>query len=158
MSWKAERVGSVTVIESDLGGGLVEDLVHLVPAQEVVAIVCHGTVHAESEPALASTQIVLALDGQLVDGALTLAAQSSLVLASDLATFVDSGRGTGESYATVLQARLPLGEVTMMSLTGQPLHASDAVRVGLVDRLVAREALRQEAVNAALLIADIDGT
>jgi enoyl-CoA hydratase/carnithine racemase len=148
----------VTVIESDAGASSVEDLVDLVPANEVVAIVCHGIIDGATDAALSSTQIVLGLDGQLVDGALSVAAQSLLILASDRGSFLDLGREAGESYGVVLQARLPMGEVARMSLTAQPLAAADAERVGLVDRLVATEVLRQEAIDAAHLMADISST
>jgi enoyl-CoA hydratase/carnithine racemase len=145
----------VILIESDARGGSVEDLADLVPADEVVAIVCHGIIGGVTDPALPATQIVLALNGQLVDGALSVAAQSSLILASDRGSFLDRGREAGGSYAVVLQARLPIGEVARMSLTAQPLAASDAERVGLVDRLVDTKAIRQEAIDAAHLVADI---
>ena len=43
-----------------------------------------------------------------------------------------------------------------MSLTREPLAASDAERLGLIDRIVPDASLRQEATSAADLIAEVD--
>ena len=157
MSWTTEWVGSIAIVESAPSGGSVGDLDGLVSSDgDVVVIVCHGTVHADTELEIPANRVVLAVSGELRDGALALARQSALILATEGATFVDNGRDHGTSFAAALVDRLSVGEVARMSLTREPLGASDAERLGLIDRILPDASLRQEAISAAHLIAEVD--
>jgi enoyl-CoA hydratase len=127
-----------------------------------------GTLTGDEAQALATRQAVLmdhfarlpqvtlaAIDGHALGGGLMLALAQDLRLASDRARFglpeVTLGFNPGYGIARLLDV-VPGGWARELLLTGRTVHASEALRMGLVNRVVAPPTLE---ATAAALAADV---
>jgi len=112
-----------------------------------------GGITADSGP----KPVIAAVNGHALAGGLELALACDIRLAAPNATFglaetkwaVTPGAG-----GTVrLPQLIPVGIAMEMALTGEPIDAYEAYRVGLVNRIIDLERLREEAVRLARTIA-----
>ena len=96
--------------------------------------------------------VVSAVNGICQGGGLLIAMLSDVAVASERATFraPELLRGiTDTGYATYLPPHIGLANARDMLLTGRTLDAEEALRMGLVSRVVPHERLHEEAVAAA---------
>lgn len=120
---------------------------------------------AETEPGLGGITrnldpgkpIIAAVNGACLAGGLELALACDIRIASPHATFglpeVRWGLMPGAGGTQRLPRAIPESMAMEMLLTGQPIDAATAVRVGLVSRIVAADTLLDEAVGMAARIA-----
>jgi enoyl-CoA hydratase/carnithine racemase len=83
--------------------------------------------------------IIAAVNGYALAGGCELALACDMRIASENATFglPEARRGRGANFATVmLQHLVPRGIAMEMLFTGEPISAQDALRFGLVNRVV----------------------
>ena len=100
--------------------------------------------------------VVAAVNGPALAGGLELALSADLVVAADHATFGLSEVKRGLFAAgggTTVSARIPLAVALEMGLTGDPVGAARAYEIGLVNRVVPADQLRDDAVELATKIA-----
>ncbi len=106
------------------------------------------TVHRNPLP------VIVAVHGFVLGGGIGLAGAADIVVASDDATFgvpeVDRGAMGGGAH---LQRLFPVQKVRMMYFTGEPITAAEAYRLGAVEKVVTRDALRDTALEIAAKIA-----
>lgn len=92
-----------------------------------------------------TTPVICAVNGACVTGALELALSCSFVIASERARFADTHARLGVMATWGMTALLPravgVRMATEMSLTGNFVDAGTAQRIGLVNHVVAHEAL-----------------
>jgi enoyl-CoA hydratase/carnithine racemase len=96
--------------------------------------------------------VVSAVNGICQGGGLLIAMLSDVAVASERATFraPELLRGIADTgYAAYLPAHVGLANARDLLLTGRTLDAQEALRMGLVARVVPHERLREEAVAAA---------
>lgn len=89
-----------------------------------------------------------------------LAATCDLIVACDEATFATPGVKIGlfcSTPAVALARAVPTKKAMEMLLTGQPITAVEAERIGLVNRVVPRERLDDETLDLARKITDASG-
>ncbi len=98
--------------------------------------------------------VIVAVHGFVLGGGIGLAGAADIVVASEDATFgvpeVDRGAMGGGAH---LQRLFPVQKVRMMYFTGEPITAAEAYRLGAVEKVVTREALRDAALEIAAKIA-----
>lgn len=121
--------------------------------------------HTETEPGLGGITrnldpgkpIVAAVNGACLAGGLELALACDVRIASADATFglpeVKWGLMPGAGGTQRLLRAIPESTAMEMLLTGDPIDAQTALRVGLVSRVVPRDALAAEALDVARRIA-----
>jgi len=83
--------------------------------------------------------VIAAVNGYALAGGCELALACDIRIASENATFglPEAKRGRGANFATVmLQQLIPRGIAMEMLFTGDPISAQDALRYGLVNRVV----------------------
>jgi enoyl-CoA hydratase len=92
-----------------------------------------------------STPVIGAINGAAVTGGLELALYCDILIASERARFADTHARVGLLPTWGLSVRLPqkvgIGMARRMSLTGDYLSATDALRAGLVTEVVAHDHL-----------------
>jgi enoyl-CoA hydratase len=96
--------------------------------------------------------VVAAVNGICQGGGLIVAMLSDVAVASERATFraPELLRGIADTgYAAYLPAQIGVANARDLLLTGRTLDAAEALRMGLVARVVPHERLREEAVAAA---------
>jgi enoyl-CoA hydratase/carnithine racemase len=96
--------------------------------------------------------VVAAVNGICQGGGLLIAMLSDVAVASERATFraPELLRGIADTgYAAYLPPHVGLANARDLLLTGRTLDAAEALRMGLVARVVPHERLREEAVTAA---------
>jgi len=102
------------------------------------------------------TPVVAAVNGACYTGGLELALACDVIVASDRATFADTHARFGLAPYWGMSARLPArvgpGRARLMALTGRPVPAAEAERMGLVDLVVPHDDL---AATVAGIAADI---
>lgn len=116
-----------------------------------------GTSLAPTDPGRAlravAKPVVAAVNGACVSGALEIALSCDFILASERARFADTHARLGALPRWGLSALLPravgLAKAKEMTLTGNFVGAEEALRLGLVNRVVAHERLREEALALA---------
>jgi enoyl-CoA hydratase len=100
--------------------------------------------------------VIGAINGAAVTGGLELALYCDILIASEAARFADTHARVGLLPTWGLSVRLPqkvgVGMARRMSLTGDYLSASDALRTGLVTEVVAHEELLPAARRIAASI------
>jgi enoyl-CoA hydratase len=104
-----------------------------------------------SKPAIA------ALNGPALAGGFELALACDLIIAADSAKvgIPEVTRGLfAAGGGTTLSARIPLAIALELGLTGDPITASRALEIGLVNKVVPAGEVRQEAVKLAERIAE----
>ncbi|MCW1402816.1 enoyl-CoA hydratase/isomerase family protein [Novosphingobium sp. MW5] len=97
--------------------------------------------------------VVSAVNGICQAGGLLVAMMSDIAVVSDKATFrvPELLRGIVDAtYAAVLPAHVGMAQARDLLLTGRPIDAAEAYRIGLVSRIVPHETLRAEALKAAV--------
>ena len=106
-----------------------------------------------------STPVICAVNGACVSGGLEVALSSTFVVASERARFADTHARLGVVAAWGLTALLPravgVRKATEMSITGNFVDADEALRIGLVNHVVAHEEL---GAFARHLAADVAAT
>jgi len=96
--------------------------------------------------------VVSAVNGICQGGGLLVAMLSDVAVASERASFraPELLRGIADTgYAAYLPAHVGVAHARDLLLTGRTLDAGEALRMGLVSRVVPHERLREEAVAAA---------
>ncbi|GAB2607326.1 enoyl-CoA hydratase/isomerase family protein [Kribbella endophytica] len=103
------------------------------------------------------TPVIAAVNGYAFGGGLELALSCDIRLASDRATFaaaeIKLGWIGGGGVTALLAASLSASDVAMLLLTGDPVDAAEALRVGLVSRVVPGDELLPAATELAHRIA-----
>ena len=101
--------------------------------------------------------VIAAINGHCLAGGLELALACDLRIAAEHATFglpeVCRGLIPGAGGTQRLPRAIPLGIAAEMIMTGDPIEAQRALALGLVNRVVPREALLAEALALARRIA-----
>ena len=91
------------------------------------------------------TPVIAAVNGYAYGGGLELALSCDIRLAASTASFaaaeIKLGWIGGGGVTALLAASVAAGDVAMMLLTGDPIDADEALRVGLVSDVVPREEL-----------------
>jgi enoyl-CoA hydratase len=104
-----------------------------------------------------STPVICAVNGACVSGGLEIALSSSFVVASERARFADTHARLGVVATWGLTALLPraigVRKAREMSITGNFVDADEALRIGLVNHIVAHDELGPFARSLALDIA-----
>jgi len=101
--------------------------------------------------------VIAAVNGYALAGGCELALACDIRIASENARFglPEAKRGRGANFATVmLQYLIPRGIAMEMLFTGEPISAQDALRFGLVNRLVPLPELLPTAITLAEKIAE----
>lgn len=101
--------------------------------------------------------IVAQVCGSVWGGAVELVASCDIVVADDSARFAITPARIGLPYNLEglgrFAERLALGAIRKMFFTAEPIDASEALRIGLVDELVCAAALEERAMHMARCIA-----
>lgn len=104
--------------------------------------------------------VIAAVNGACVSGALEIALSCDFILASERARFADTHARLGALPRWGLSALLPravgLAKAKEMTLSGNFVAAEEALRIGLVNRVVAHERLHDEARALAADIVSCD--
>jgi enoyl-CoA hydratase/carnithine racemase len=96
--------------------------------------------------------VVAAVNGICQAGGLLIAMLADIAVASDQATFriPEVLRGIPDAtYASVLPAHVGVGIARDLMLSGRQFDAAEALRLGLISRVVAHERLEEAATDAA---------
>jgi enoyl-CoA hydratase len=103
--------------------------------------------------------VIVAVHGFVLGGGIGMSGAADIVVAADDATFgvpeVDRGAMGGGAH---LQRLFPVQKVRMMYFTGEPIGAAEAWRLGALEAVVPRPALRETALGIARKIAAKSGT
>jgi enoyl-CoA hydratase/carnithine racemase len=106
--------------------------------------------------------VVGAVNGATYTGGLELALGCDFLLASERAVFADTHVRVGVLPGGGLTARLPMlvgqGWARRMSMTGDPVPAALAERIGLVTEVVPHAELRERAIALAAAAAEVPAT
>jgi len=98
--------------------------------------------------------VIAALHGFVLGGGIGIAGAADVVFASECATFgvpeVDRGAMGGGAH---LQRLFPVQKVRAMYFSGEPISAAEAYRLGAIEQVVKREALRATAIDFARRVA-----
>jgi enoyl-CoA hydratase/carnithine racemase len=101
--------------------------------------------------------VVAAVNGYAYGGGLELALSADIRLASSAASFaaaeIKLGWIGGGGVSALLSATVPASDAALMLLTGDPVDAAEAFRIGLVSKVVAPEDLVKTAGDVAKTIA-----
>jgi enoyl-CoA hydratase/carnithine racemase len=101
--------------------------------------------------------VIAAVNGPAIGVGLDLACMCDIRIASESATFAESfvkvGLVPGDGGAWLLTRVVGMSRACEMAFTGEPLTAAQALACGLVSRVVAPEALQEEALALAQRIA-----
>jgi enoyl-CoA hydratase/carnithine racemase len=96
--------------------------------------------------------VISAVNGICQAGGLLIAMMSDIAVASDRATFrvPELLRGIPDAfYAAALPAHVGVGVARDLMLSGRPFDATEALRLGVITRVVAHDELRTAALEAA---------
>ncbi|MDN0084491.1 enoyl-CoA hydratase family protein [Crenobacter sp. SG2305] len=98
--------------------------------------------------------VIAALHGFVLGGGIGIAGAADVLFASECATFgvpeVDRGAMGGGAH---LQRLFPVQKVRAMYFSGEPISAAEAYRLGAIEQVVPREALRDTALDFARRVA-----
>ena len=104
--------------------------------------------------------VIAAVNGACVSGALEIALSCDFILASERARFADTHARLGALPRWGLSALLPravgLAKAKEMTITGNFVAADEALRIGLVNRVVPHDSLREAALALAADIVSSD--
>ncbi len=99
--------------------------------------------------------VIVALHGFVLGGGIGIAGAADIIIASDCTRFgvpeIDRGAMGGGAH---LQRMFPLQKVRYLYYTGEFIDAGEAYRLGAVERIVAKDALRETALAIAAKIAE----
>ena len=94
--------------------------------------------------------IIAAIDGFAVGGGFFIALECDIRIATERAKLGDVSTRIGTWGSMHMYGKMPFGEALYMHLTGTPLNAEDAHRIGLVHKVLPdKEAMMQEAEATA---------
>ena len=106
-----------------------------------------------------TTPVIAAVNGACVSGALEVALACSFILASDRAKFADTHARIGLLPSWGLSAALPqavgVRRARQMTLTGDFVSPDTALAWGMVNEVVAHDALLARALEVAAVMADV---
>lgn len=116
------------------------------------------TVHELARLIIGSSKpCIAALEGWTAGAGLALALSADIVIASRTARFISGfgriGLVPDFGLLATLPARIGHGRARNMLMTGDPVDADEALRIGLVDELVAPQAVLEAALEKAAKIA-----
>ncbi|MND86049.1 putative enoyl-CoA hydratase echA8 [compost metagenome] len=98
--------------------------------------------------------VIVAVHGFVLGGGIGITGAADIVVASECATFalpeVDRGAMGGGAH---LQRLFPVQKVRYLFFTGDKIGARDAAQYGFIERVVAKEQLRETALEIAAKIA-----
>jgi enoyl-CoA hydratase/carnithine racemase len=102
--------------------------------------------------------IITAVNGQAIGGGLMFAGDSDIVIASENAKFSNTGVSVGlvaPVGPVVFARKIPFEWVMRMMILGrhESISAQKALEIGLVSEVLARETLRDRAIELATLVA-----
>jgi enoyl-CoA hydratase/carnithine racemase len=101
--------------------------------------------------------VIAAINGYAYGGGLELALSADIRLAATTASFaaaeIKLGWIGGGGVSALLSASVAASDAALLLLTGDPVDAAEAYRMGLVSRLVSPEDLAAEAKQLAATIA-----
>jgi enoyl-CoA hydratase/carnithine racemase len=104
------------------------------------------------------TPVIAAVNGYAYGGGLELALSCDVRLAASSASFaaaeIKLGWIGGGGVTALLAASVPASDVAMMLLTGEPIDAAEALRIGLVSRVLPAGELLPAATELAHRIAE----
>lgn len=99
--------------------------------------------------------VIVALHGFVLGGGIGVSGAADIIVASECARFgvpeIDRGAMGGGAH---LQRMFPVQKVRYMYFTGEFIDAQEAYRLGAIERVVAKEALRDTALEIARKIAE----
>ncbi len=97
--------------------------------------------------------VIAAVNGAAAGAGLDMALMCDLRICSETAKFsasyINIGLVAGDGGAFFLQRLVGLGKALELLLTGDPISAEEALRIGLINRMVAQDRLLEEAVTLA---------
>jgi enoyl-CoA hydratase len=99
--------------------------------------------------------VIVAVHGFVLGGGIGITGAADIVVASECATFalpeVDRGAMGGGAH---LQRLFPVQKVRYLFFTGDRIGAPEALQYGFIERIVAKEQLRETALGIAAKIAE----
>lgn len=99
--------------------------------------------------------VIVALHGFVLGGGIGVSGAADIIVASECARFgvpeIDRGAMGGGAH---LQRMFPVQKVRYMYFTGEFIDAQEAYRLGAIERVVAKDALRDTALEIARKIAE----
>jgi enoyl-CoA hydratase len=145
----------VTGVDPAFSGGVDLDEIATVQAPGAARPPHPGTILGS-----VATPVIAAVNGDCYTGALELVLACDFAIASELAVFAETHARYGLLFGWGGSARLPravgLAFAKEMSLTGRPVGAAEALRVGLVNEVVPHDRLLPRAIELAVMIASCD--
>lgn len=133
------------------------DLKKTMPPKESFAQLNFGAGDQSIGKLATDKPLICAINGYALAGGLELALACDIRIASDNARFglteVRIGSIPGAGGTQRLPRVVGSSNAMMMMLTGEQIDAAEALRIGLISRVVPREALREEADQIARKIA-----
>jgi enoyl-CoA hydratase/carnithine racemase len=104
------------------------------------------------------TPVIAAINGYAYGGGMELALSCDIRLAASTASFaaaeIKLGWIGGGGVTALLAASVPASDVAMMLLTGDPIDAAEALRIGLISRVLPADELSRAATELAHRIAE----
>jgi enoyl-CoA hydratase len=145
----------------EIGSGLAADAVPgTLPRAEREAAVAGG--NPASALRAVRTPVIAAVNGACFTGALEIALSCDVIVASERATFGDTHARFGIlplwGMSALLPERVGTARARDLSLTGRTVAADEALRIGLVEHVVAHDDLLPFALRLAADIAAADRT
>ncbi|SFV12581.1 enoyl-CoA hydratase family protein [Pseudoduganella namucuonensis] len=130
------------------------DIKELAARPEMIAAVNRGNYETFRAIHRNRVPVIAAVHGFVLGGGIGICGAADIVIAAECATFgvpeIDRGAMGGGAH---LQRLFPVQKVRHMYFTGEPITAHEAYRLGSVERVVPREALRDTALAIARTIA-----
>jgi enoyl-CoA hydratase/carnithine racemase len=118
----------------------------------------HRQYPAIKQVAQMKTPIIGAINGPTFTGGLEMALGCDFLIASERAAFADTHASVGILPGGGMTARLPnlvgQAKARQMSLTGEVVNASEALRIGLVTEVVSHERLIPRALEIASAVCE----
>jgi enoyl-CoA hydratase len=144
---------------AEIGSGLAADAVPgSLPRSERQAAVAGG--NPASALRAVRTPVIAAVNGACFTGALEIALSCDVIVASERATFGDTHARFGIlplwGMSALLPERVGTARARDLSLTGRTVAADEALRIGLVEHVVAHDDLLPVALRLAADIAAAD--
>ncbi len=134
------------------------DLKKTMPPKESFAELTYGVEDGEYAAFLSDKPIVCAINGYALGGGLELALACDIRIASDNARFglpeVQIGSIPGAGGTQRLPRFIGRSDAMLMLLTGDMIDSAEALRVGLISRVVPRAELLETAMKLARRIAE----
>jgi enoyl-CoA hydratase len=145
----------------EIGAGLAADAVPgSIPAPDRAAAVAGG--NPGSAVRAVRTPVIAAVNGSCFTGALEIALSCDVIVASERATFGDTHARFGIlplwGMSALLPERVGTARARDLSLTGRTVAADEALRIGLVEHVVAHDELLPFALALAGDIVAADRT